>query len=115
MTIAMTWINVGTIDAIPQQGSRTLMLGDTPIALFRTIHDEVFALVDRCPHKHGPLSQGIIHGRRVTCPLHSWVIDLASGEAQGPDEGCAGHIPLRLDGEQIFIGYTPSAGGCTHD
>jgi len=74
------------------------------IALFRTVNDEVFAVRDACPHSGGPLSQGIVHGRRVTCPLHNWVIDLASGEAQAPDEGCAGTYPVRVEAGRVFLG-----------
>ncbi len=68
------------------------------IAVFRTADDQVFALHDRCPHKAGKLSQGIVHGESVTCPLHNWVIGLADGQAQEPDEGCARTVPVRLDG-----------------
>lgn len=112
---ALTWIDIGTLADIPQQGSRVVALGSEPIAVFRTLSDDVFALVDRCPHKNGPLSQGIVHGRSVTCPLHNWVIDLASGEAQGPDEGCAGHIPLRQDKGRLLLGLTAVLmEGCNH-
>ncbi len=63
----------------------------------------MFALDDRCPHKAGKLSQGIVHGHSVTCPLHSWVIGLADGRAQAPDEGCTRTIPVRLDGRRILL------------
>jgi nitrite reductase [NAD(P)H] small subunit len=67
------------------------------IALFRTADDRVFAVRDRCPHKGGPLSQGIVFGERVACPLHNWTIELASGCAMAPDEGCARTFPVRID------------------
>ena len=99
----MSWIEVGKLGDIPQLGSRIVRteLGD--IAIFRTAQDEVFALRDRCPHKGGPLSQGIVHGKRVTCPLHNWVIELESGEAVAPDVGCANHFPVRLDGDTVLL------------
>ncbi len=75
---------------------------DGDIAMFRTADDEVFALRDKCPHKGGPLSQGIVHGRKVACPLHDWKIHLDSGLAVAPDEGCAARFPVRLEGEGCF-------------
>ncbi len=109
------WTHVGTIDDIPLLGSRVVRTPDGDIALFRTAADEVFALEDACPHKRGPLSQGIVHGRRVTCPLHGWVIELATGEAVAPDEGRAGHVPVRVEGRSVAIalgGVKLSRGGC---
>ena len=97
------WILVGTIADIPRQGARTISLDGQPIAVFRTVDDRIFALEDRCPHKQGPLSQGIVHGHAVACPLHNWRIALATGEAQGEDKGCAPVIAVRVDGERIFL------------
>jgi nitrite reductase (NADH) small subunit len=71
--------------------------------VFRTVDDRVFAIDDRCPHKGGPLSQGIVHGNSVTCPLHNWVISLESGKAQGADEGCVRTIPLKVEEGTIYI------------
>ncbi|TJW41668.1 MAG: nitrite reductase small subunit NirD, partial [Mesorhizobium sp.] len=73
------------------------------IAVFRTAEDQVFAIDDHCPHKGGPLSQGIVHGAAVTCPLHNWVISLETGKAQGADEGAVRTIPVRVEGERLFI------------
>lgn len=77
--------------------------GEVTIAVFRTAEDRVFALEDRCPHKQGPLSQGIIHGDCVTCPLHNWVFSLETGEAQGADEGRITSFPVKLDGDDIHL------------
>ncbi|HZA00801.1 MAG TPA: nitrite reductase (NAD(P)H) small subunit [Hyphomicrobiaceae bacterium] len=77
--------------------------GGTNIAVFRTEDDRVFALVDRCPHRGGPLSQGIVHGCRVTCPLHNLVLDLATGKAVAPDEGATRTIPVKLEEQRIFL------------
>jgi len=74
------------------------------IAVFRTVDDKFFALHDRCPHKGGPLSQGIVHGHAVTCPLHNWVIDLASGGARGPDVGCARTIAVDTSSGRVRLG-----------
>ncbi len=73
------------------------------IAIFRTAEDEVFALRDHCPHKGGPLSQGIVFDRRVTCPLHNWVIALDTGEATGPDVGCTKNFPTKIENDDVFI------------
>ncbi len=91
------WVEVGTVEDIPKLGSRVMQTADGDVAIFRAADDTIFALRDKCPHKGGPLSQGIVHGRTVTCPLHNWKISLESGEAQGPDEGCAGHYAVQIE------------------
>ena len=97
------WIEIGRIADIPRRGARCVTTPTGRIAVFRTVEDQVFALEDRCPHKGGPLSQGIVHGDSVTCPLHSWVISLASGEAQGTDKGCTPTIPVEVHSGRIMI------------
>ncbi len=82
------WITVGKLDDIPRLGARTVITEAGEFAIFRTSDDRLFALRDRCPHKGGPLSQGIVYGNAVACPLHNWSIDLSSGEAIAPDVGC---------------------------
>jgi nitrite reductase (NADH) small subunit len=99
----MNWVQVGVLEDIPRQGSRLINTSNEEIALFRTVDDQVFALNNRCPHKGGPLSEGIVHGQRVTCPLHSWVIDLASGEAIAPDKGCALRHEVRVTHGVLFL------------
>ena len=102
---AMTtsWIEIGHLNDIPRQGARCVKNGETTIAVFRTVDDRVFALEDKCPHKNGPLSQGIVHDGCVTCPLHNWVISLETGEAQGADEGRTASFPVRLEGGRILL------------
>ncbi|WP_198264346.1 nitrite reductase small subunit NirD [sulfur-oxidizing endosymbiont of Gigantopelta aegis] len=97
------WIEVGQLDEIPQQGSRIVKTADFNIAVFRTVNDEVFAIKDSCPHKQGQLSQGIVHGNKVTCPLHNWTISLESGEALGPDEGCTNVFATKVEDGLITI------------
>lgn len=99
----MDWIEVGHIDDIPRLGARVVKTDNGNIAVFRNATDEVFALLDSCPHKCGPLSQGIVYDRRVTCPLHNWVISLESGKATGPDTGCTNHYPVRIEENMIYI------------
>lgn len=103
MTIPL-WIDVGGIEDIPPMGARVVKSPEGDIALFRTADDRVFALYDRCPHKGGPLSQGIVHGTSVTCPLHAWVISLETGSVEGPDEGCVHRIVVELQAGRIRLG-----------
>ncbi len=98
------WIDVGSFAAIPRRGARTVpTAGGEEIAIFRTGDDRVFALVNRCPHKGGPLSQGIVHGDAVTCPLHNWRISLSNGEALGEDRGCTPTIPARVVSGRVLL------------
>jgi len=105
----MDWVQIGHIEDIPRQGSRVVNTSSGEIALFRSVDDKVFALENRCPHKGGPLSQGIVHGKRVTCPLHNWVIDLESGNAVAPDVGCAHHYEVRVAHGLLFLEAKASA------
>ncbi len=91
------WIEVCGLQEIPQLGARVVRIDNEDIAVFRNSQDEVFALRDRCPHKEGPLSQGIVHGSRVTCPLHNLVMDLTNGKADAPDEGCTDVYRVRVE------------------
>ncbi|WP_275099018.1 nitrite reductase small subunit NirD [Sedimenticola hydrogenitrophicus] len=97
------WVEIGNLDEIPKLGSRVVRTASDEIAIFRAADDRVFALSNRCPHKQGPLSEGILHGHRVTCPLHNWVIELENGQAVAPDVGCAKSYPVRLEGEMILL------------
>jgi nitrite reductase (NADH) small subunit len=97
------WIEIAKLEDIPRLGARVLRTDTMDIALFRTATDEVFALRDACPHKQGPLSQGIVHGTTVTCPLHNWKIDLASGKALGPDEGCTNRYAVKVEDGRVYL------------
>ena len=99
----MNWVSIGSISDIPCRGARCVKTPQGKIAVFRTAENEVFAIEDHCPHKGGPLSQGIVHGTAVTCPLQSWVISLETGKALGADEGAVRTVPVRIEGERLFI------------
>jgi nitrite reductase [NAD(P)H], small subunit len=99
------WLDIGGLDDIPCRGARVVKTVRGDIAIFRTADDKVFALDDRCPHKGGPLSQGIVQGHAVTCPMHNWVISLETGEAQAPDQGCARTIAVKLQGDRILLSW----------
>jgi len=99
----MQWVDVCSIDDVPVRGSRVVTASGGDIAVFKTAKGRVFALWDKCPHKGGPLSQGIVHGDAVTCPLHNWVIGLESGEVKGPDQGCARKVEVLVEGGRILL------------
>ncbi|HIA07625.1 MAG TPA: nitrite reductase small subunit NirD [Chromatiaceae bacterium] len=104
------WIEVGSVSDIPKLGARVVCTDNGNIAVFRTAKDEIFAVKDECPHKQGQLSQGIVFGNKVACPLHNWNINLDSGEAVAPDEGCAATYPIKMDGDKIMLSVQPSEG-----
>jgi nitrite reductase (NADH) small subunit len=104
------WTDVGALDQIPRRGARLVRTPRGCIAVFRTFDDRAFALEDRCPHKGGPLSQGIVHGASFTCLLHNWVLSLETGQAQWADEGRALAVPLRVVGGRVFIDLAGFAG-----
>jgi len=97
------WIEIGSLSDIPKLGARVVESERGNIAVFRTKNDEVFALLDKCPHKEGPLSQGIVHDKSVTCPLHNWVINLADGQAKGPDEGCTNVFTVKVENNKVLL------------
>jgi nitrite reductase (NADH) small subunit len=99
----MTWIDIGALDDIPARGARVVKTAQGCVAVFRTQNDRIFALDDRCPHKGGQLSEGLVHGHRVTCPLHNWVFDLETGQAQGADEGQVATFAARIEGGRIWL------------
>ena len=98
------WLDIGPTTQIEPGTARTLPVeGGQEIAVFHTQRGEFYALVNRCPHKQGPLSQGIVNGDAVACPLHNWNISLRTGKALGEDEGCVPTIPLKVDAGRIYL------------
>ncbi|TRW95455.1 nitrite reductase small subunit NirD [Paracoccus sp. M683] len=98
------WLDVAALSDLPPQGARLIRTAQGCVALFRTHDDRVFALDDRCPHKGGPLSEGIVAGHTITCPLHNWVFDLNSGQALGADEGAVRTWPVRVEKGRVLVG-----------
>lgn len=97
------WIDIAPLDDVPQRGARVVKTRAGCVAVFRTADDSVFALDNTCPHKKGPLAEGIVHGAAVTCPLHNWVISLETGLVQGPDEGQVTTYPARVENGRILL------------
>ncbi|MEH6633538.1 MAG: nitrite reductase small subunit NirD [Halopseudomonas aestusnigri] len=104
------WFTIGSIDEIPLRGARCIKNGDMTIAVFRTAENKIYAIEDKCPHKKGPLSQGIVHDGCVTCPLHNWVISLETGFSQGADVGQTLAFPVKLIGDEILISLSVKMG-----
>ncbi len=104
------WKSVCPVSAIPVLGARRVERPNgIAVAVFRNAEDKVFALLDRCPHKGGPLSQGIVFGESVACPLHNWTIGLADGCAKSPDEGCTVSFACKVEGGEVFLDSTELA------
>ena len=101
--VAAGWTRTCRVEEIPQLGARVVKSAHGNIAVFRNSEDEVFALLDKCPHKGGPLSQGIVYGRKVACPLHNWNIQLEDGNAVAPDTGCARSFPVKVENGEVFL------------
>ena len=98
------WRQICRVDDIPVLGSRRVARpSGLDVAVFRNAEGEVFALLDRCPHKGGPLSQGIVFGTSVACPLHNWTIGLDDGCAKAPDEGCTTRFQVKVDNGTVHL------------
>jgi len=98
------WKAICRVDDIPMLGSRRVARTcGSDVAIFRNAEDKVFALLDRCPHKGGPLSQGIVFGESVACPLHNWTIGLADGCAKAPDDGCTTRFRVQVDNGTVHL------------
>ena len=101
------WTTICRLEDIPVLGSRRVARpAGVAVAVFRTATDEVFALLDRCPHKGGPLSQGIVFGTSVACPLHNWTIALDDGCARAPDEGCVPRFACQVEAGAVQLDAT---------
>ncbi|MFO1327693.1 MAG: nitrite reductase small subunit NirD [Rubrivivax sp.] len=120
------WIDICALDDIPLRGARRVARErGLPVALFRPVPDRVHALLDRCPHRGGPLSQGIVLADAVACPLHNWTLMLADGQARAPDEGCTPVFACRVERGRVLLDAdelahkaldlkAPTAGPCVH-
>lgn len=98
------WTDICALEDIPSLGARRVRRADgVEIAVFRAADDRVFALLDRCPHRGGPLSQGIVFGDKVACPLHNWTIELATGRAVAPDEGCTHRFAVIVEAGRVLL------------
>ncbi|HEY9066339.1 MAG TPA: nitrite reductase small subunit NirD [Burkholderiaceae bacterium] len=114
MNQARSWQRICRVDDIPVLGARRVArAAGIEVAVFRNAEDQVFALLDRCPHKGGPLSQGIVFGSSVACPLHNWSIGLDDGCAKAPDEGCTPRFAVKVENGEVYLDAVELAGHAT--
>ncbi len=99
----MSWTKICPLSEIPKLGARVVRTKDVEIGVFRTEDDRVFAVNNTCPHKGGPLSQGIVYGDKVACPLHSWKISLVDGKAEEPDVGETTCFNTKIEDGIVFL------------
>ncbi len=98
------WKLICRVEDIPVLGSRRVARArGLDVAVFRNDAGDVFALLDRCPHKGGPLSQGIVFGTHVACPMHNWTIGLCDGQASAPDEGCTPKFAVKVEDGAVYL------------
>ena len=98
------WYRITEIENIPLMGSRKVEISEIEIAIFKTRDGSIFAINNICPHKKGKLSDGLVHDKQVTCPLHNWEIDLSSGKALGNDSGCTGIYETKIEDGIVYLG-----------
>ena len=98
------WYRITEIENIPFMGSRKVEISEIEMAIFNTRHGSIFAINNICPHKKGKLSDGLVHDKQVTCPLHNWEIELSSGEALGNDSGCTGIYETKIEDGIVYLG-----------
>ncbi len=114
MNTSPDWRMICRVDDIPVLGARRVARpSGIDVAVFRNGDDHVFALLDRCPHKGGPLSQGIVFGKSVACPLHNWSIGLDDGCAKAPDEGCTPRFAVKVEDDVVYLDAIELAGHAT--
>jgi toluene monooxygenase system ferredoxin subunit len=97
------WRYAGTLDDIWEGEMGAVHLGTVDVLLCN-VDGEVFAYEDRCPHLANPLSEGVLDGALLTCAAHEWAFDVRTGSGVNPASACLRRYPVRLDGEQIFVG-----------
>lgn len=111
-----SWTRVCRVDDIARPGARVVRRTGAPnVAVFRTSANRVFALLDRCPHRGGPLSQGIVRDERVICPLHSTSVELESGKAIAPDKGCVESFAVRIEQDVVYVDLQNDVSAATAD
>ena len=98
-----SWIKVTSLDQIPTMGARKILIDDLEIGIFKNSKEEVFALENKCPHKDGVLTEGMIHGNTVTCPLHNWDIDLETGIAKDEEADCVTRYELKVEDNIVYL------------
>lgn len=97
------WIKIVETENVPSMGSRKVVIGETEIVIFKTKDDSIFAVNNECPHKQGKLSEGLVHDKSVTCPLHNWDIDLETGIAKDEGDACTRKYDTKIEEGFIYL------------
>lgn len=98
----MTETKLGPVAAIPPGEGRVFSVNGEKIAVFHTRGGGIYAVQAECPHRGGPLADGLVGGTTLICPLHAWKFDLTTGQALFGECGLK-TFPVRVDGEQIVL------------
>jgi nitrite reductase (NADH) small subunit len=108
---APRWIRVATTDSIPLREGRAASIGEREIALFN-LGERFLAIDNRCPHRGGPLADGIVASAAVVCPLHAWKVCLESGAVRRPADtaACIRTYPTKVESDIVWV-EVPSADG----
>ena len=114
------WIRVTPVENVPPREGRAVLIGDREIALFNLgpstalgAGDQFLATDNQCPHKGGPLCDGIVTGSSVVCPLHGWKVSLNTGQVERPAHGkdhCVTTYPTRIEDGVVLIGLPAEVG-----
>lgn len=102
-TVNRVRVKVAMLNELPEKLGKRVQIGTMDIALFRLTNGEVRAIENRCPHKGGVLSEGIVSGEHVFCPMHDWKISVVDGKVQEPDEGCVKTYPVEIEDDDVFV------------
>jgi len=98
-----TWVKVAPLTDIPKLGARVVRTKDIEVGVFRLEDDRIFAINNKCPHKGGPLSEGIVYGDKIACPMHSWKISLVDGKAEEPDVGQTACFNTKVEDGFVYL------------
>ena len=98
------WVRMARCEDIPLREGRSIRAGEGEIAIFN-LGDRFLAVSNRCPHRGGPLSEGIVSGGMVVCPLHAWKVGLETGEVARPANtlACVETFRVRVEGGVILV------------
>lgn len=98
------WVRITAVENIPLREGRAVQVGGHVVAIFN-LGDRFLALENRCPHRGGPLADGIVSAGTVVCPLHAWKVDLTTGSVTNQPESpqCVKTFPARVEADAIFV------------
>ena len=98
------WVRIASTESVPPREGRAVRVGEHEIALFN-LGNRFLAVDNRCPHRGGPLADGIVAGGAIVCPLHAWKVCLESGTVQRPADAaaCIRTYPAKVESDIVWI------------